>query len=120
MDWPFYRMHTEFLSHPEVPLPLSRVRTHTHTHAGVYHNIQTAPRPAPPPQWWLRKGIYHNQACITAFRPPPAPPPQWWLRKWPSGDVVRISGDYSFPNHTNMLSFDFAQAAPPPSAASPP
>lgn len=37
--------------------------------------------------------------------------PDWWLRRWPSGEVIRSSGDSSFPNHTNMLSFDFAQPA---------
>jgi hypothetical protein len=37
--------------------------------------------------------------------------PEWWLREWPSGTVVRINGDPSFPNHTDMLSFDFAQSA---------
>jgi len=50
LDWPFYKLHEDFLQHPE---------------------------------WWLRNS---------------------------DGTECRSNGDGSFPNHTNMLSFDFAQA----------
>jgi len=36
--------------------------------------------------------------------------PDWWVKKT-DGSVCRLSGDGSFPNHTNMLAFDFAQSA---------
>ena len=36
--------------------------------------------------------------------------PELWARG-ADGSVCRTNGDGSFPNHTNMLSFDFAQAA---------
>jgi len=49
LDWPFYKLHEDFLDHPE---------------------------------WWLKKK---------------------------DGSVCRISGDWGFPNHTDMLVFDFAQ-----------
>ena len=51
LDWPFYKLHADFVKHPD---------------------------------WWLKGG---------------------------EGDVCRIGGDGSFPNHTNMLVFDFAQKA---------
>jgi hypothetical protein len=51
LDWPFYRMHEEFLKHEE---------------------------------WWVKDN---------------------------KGKTCRMSGDGTFPNHTNMLSFDFTQAA---------
>jgi len=35
--------------------------------------------------------------------------PEWWVRDV-HGAACRMSGDASFPNHTGMLSFDFAQA----------
>jgi hypothetical protein len=51
LDWPFYKMHDEFLKHKE---------------------------------WWVKDD---------------------------KGEVCLMNGDGTFPNHTNMLSFDFTQAA---------
>jgi len=34
--------------------------------------------------------------------------PKWWMKN-KTGGVCRMNGDGSFPNHTNMLVFDFAQ-----------
>ena len=56
-DWPFYKLHEEFLQHPD---------------------------------WWLKSGSKDPEGA---------------------GKVCRIGGDGSFPNHTNMLVFDFAQKA---------
>ena len=53
LDWPFYRLHEEFLQHPD---------------------------------WAVPSGKGDGQPC-------------------------HMNGDSSFPNHTNMLVFDFAQAA---------
>ena len=37
--------------------------------------------------------------------------PEWWARDATTGKVCRQNGDRTFPNHTGMLSFDFAQSA---------
>lgn len=57
LDWPFYKLHEEFLQHPD---------------------------------WWLKRGAADPEG---------------------PGAVCRIGGDSTFPNHTNMLVFDFAQKA---------
>ena len=68
------------------------------------------------------KGINPNASCVFYYNSEMDWPfyelhdkflnhPDWWLREWPSGKVVRVTGDSSFPNNTNMLSFDFAQQA---------
>ena len=33
--------------------------------------------------------------------------PEWWTKK-SNGDVIYMNGDSTFPNHTHMVTFDFA------------
>ena len=57
IDWPFYKLHDEFIQHPD---------------------------------WWLKSGPKDPEG---------------------GGKVCRTNGDGTFPNHTDMLVFDFAQQA---------